>query len=117
MSADLLRLHLCVTVPFLIAELRNRGGPDSADLQRVVEAGELGGCFSEALLYRTKPGETAKEAARLSRAVAILAFCPGGVGVFGLSFCAEHCPAGREQESRYCAVCAEVDAGGADAVK
>lgn len=87
MTDELLKLHLTTFVPLRIIELRRNGGPTSQDLARakayVPDFCEHG----DDLLYRSKkPGRTGELMGKLVDAVAILAFWPSGVTVFGLRF-------------------------------
>jgi hypothetical protein len=73
-------------VPLRIAEYKARGGPAAADIGRAREFGRVLGEKGDALLFRGKRGEPAELFNRLADAVAVMAFCPGGVKVFGELF-------------------------------
>lgn len=83
-TGALLAAFLGAAVPLLLAELRAQGGPGAADWDRARAFGRILGPRGDLLLYRsTKPGETARLANDLAHAIAVLAFVPGGVRVFG----------------------------------
>lgn len=88
----LLRLHLSAMVPLAIMELQARGGPNEEDYSRlhtyVNHFNEVG----ESLFYKIK-GQTATSMNYLVEAIAVLAFSPGGITVFDLSFNASGIPA------------------------
>ena len=44
----------------------------------------------EAILFKTKPGESAKAFNALARGIAVLSFSPGGVRCFGMHFESVH---------------------------
>lgn len=82
---ELIQLTLSLAVPSCIANLQRIGGPSDWHFEQAhVFAGELG-AHGDAILYHVK-GETARMMTRLCEAVAVLAFCPGGVTTFGLHF-------------------------------
>lgn len=78
-----LPIALSAAVPLRIHELRRRGGPSPADFDEARAFGAELGERGDVLLYRGKPGESAELFNKLSHAIAVLAFCPGGVTVFG----------------------------------
>jgi hypothetical protein len=89
----LLPMTLQLAVPMEIRELQQL---DADQFEATREAwaenakpGDLAGAFSEAVLYRIE-GETAPAFAHLARALAALAFAPGGVRFAGLHFEAHH---------------------------
>ncbi|MGH2478152.1 MAG: hypothetical protein ACRDHW_00635 [Ktedonobacteraceae bacterium] len=84
---ELARLTLAVAVPIEIDHLRGTGGPNNYQreaAQDYLTRQPLG----EALLFVSKQ-ETSGQMRLLCELVSILAFCPGGVNVFGLHFEAE----------------------------
>jgi hypothetical protein len=86
-TGALLRAHRGATVPLLIHEMRRRGGPDAADWGRCLELGQRIAECGDRILYRSgKRGETAALVTDLARALALLAFVPGGVTFLGLHF-------------------------------
>jgi len=78
-----LRAHLAFTVPFLIAELTRCGGPTE---YQVAEAQRRGLGMSDHMLFGGEPGEAAELVTQLAEIIAILAFAPGGIEIFGLKF-------------------------------
>lgn len=74
---------LQAAVPIEIARLRDKGGPDEDDLRacrdqlaRILSHGDV-------LLFGGRKGEAARLFASLARAIAVMAFAPGGVRIFG----------------------------------
>lgn len=84
---ELLRLSVQAAVPLLIAELRQKGGPNDVDWDSArafaTELGERGDILQ---FTGEKPGETATVFNRLAYAMAVVAFAPGGVDFAGLHF-------------------------------
>jgi hypothetical protein len=72
-------------VPLRVAELEAQGGPTEDDLARVKGYLPDFGSRGEALLYRIE-GETGPMTGKLVDAVAVLAFQPGGITIFGQHF-------------------------------
>jgi hypothetical protein len=93
---NLLRTSLATAVPLWVWELYERGGPDPADFRTAHAFGRELAERGDRLLYRgSRPGETAEMFNRLARALAVMAFVPGGVPpVFGQTFVAERILAG-----------------------
>jgi predicted HAD superfamily Cof-like phosphohydrolase len=87
-AAFLLPLHLQTFVPLRIAELRRAGGPSEADFERVRDKRTQDICeHADELLYRGKQeGTAARLITVVVDSVAVLAFCPGGIDIFGLHF-------------------------------
>ena len=77
-----LPLFVDAFVPLRIAELEAQGGPTDDDWARVKTYPADFGPRGEALLYRIK-GETGEMAGKLLDAIAVLAFSPGGITIFG----------------------------------
>jgi hypothetical protein len=78
----LLKLHLETFVPLLIHEFSSGQcclSFERPDLVDIIAA------QGDAILYRV-PGKTARAVGALVEAVATLAFCPGGVTLFGTHF-------------------------------
>lgn len=67
------------TVPLAIADIERRGGPDNADWEQARAFADTLGEQGDQLLYRDQA--TARLASQLARALAVLAFVPGGVTV------------------------------------
>ncbi len=82
---SLIQAHLACTVPMAIADLRAQGGPSEEDFARVRSYASYLGSNGDALFYHTK-GKTGQVMNRLVDAVAVLAFCPGGISIYGLTF-------------------------------
>jgi hypothetical protein len=90
----LVKAHLCIAlqtiVPLIIAELQASGGITEQDIARaqpLVKRLVDGVGHADDVLYSAKkPGTTTQRLGELARGVAILAFVPGGVDIFGLHF-------------------------------
>lgn len=76
----LLQTSLQIAVPIWIERVRSMT-PD-ARIARAHEAVDVIASAGDTILYRV-PGKTAKNFNVLAEAIAIMAFCPGGVTVFG----------------------------------
>jgi hypothetical protein len=89
----LLPMTLQLAVPMEIRELQQLDADQFEATRKAwaenAKPGDLAGAFSEAVLYRIE-GETAPAFAHLARALAALAFAPGGVRFAGLHFEATH---------------------------
>ena len=83
--SDHLPHFVAAFVPLRIAELEAQGGPTDDDLRRVQGHLPDFGARGEALLYRID-GETGPMAGKLLDAIAVLAFQPGGITIFGQHF-------------------------------
>lgn len=86
-----LGMHLSMSVPLQILELKKNGGPTPDDFKRATgfhkDLAEKG----DVLLFGSKKkGETAKMANEMTFAVAVLAFIPGGIKIFGQTFDAKN---------------------------
>ena len=80
----LLATALDCAVPLRILEIKQRGGPDDVDFQRAREVGSLLGEKGDLLMFPgKKKGESARVFNEMAFGLAVLAFCPGGVKVFG----------------------------------
>ena len=84
-ATELLPIHLQMAVPLRIAELEANGGPTKEDFCRVREYAADFGSRGDAILFHVK-GETAEMVNRLVDSIAVMAFVPGGISVFGLEF-------------------------------
>lgn len=90
----LIATHLSATVPFLIWELKAKGGPSEQDYDRVRPYALEFGAHGDNLLFQSKKrGETADVMNKLVEAMAVMAFVPGGVKAFGLYYNASGIPA------------------------
>lgn len=80
---------LQIAVPLAIAELQSRGGPTDRDVAEARAFSSELGSRGDILLYGGRRGEAAALFARLARALAVGAFCPGGVSFVGARWEAE----------------------------
>ncbi len=87
----LLSTALAMAVPLALADLRQRGGPREGDWAQARAFGERLACHGDAPLFRTDSAaarqegrDTASMFNGLVRALAVLAYCPGGVTFQGL---------------------------------
>lgn len=83
--SDLLPGFVAAFVPLHIAEYKLKGGPSEDDFARCPEYARMLGEHGDALLYKI-PGQTAQMMNMLLDAIAVLAFLPGGVTVFGVHY-------------------------------
>lgn len=82
-----LGIALSAAVPLRLMAMEMQGGPSSADYERARKASAVFGSEGDKLLFRSKKqGDTARVFNVLSHAVAVLAFCPGGIHIFGQHF-------------------------------
>lgn len=88
MTEHQLTLFLECSVPLYIAALSDQGGPFDADIEAARAFGPELAARGDLMLYGGKPGEAAELAGGMARAIAVLAFCPGGVTVFGRTWAA-----------------------------
>jgi hypothetical protein len=76
-----------LVVPFKIADLKAKGGPNDFQWDWVQSFGDTLGERGDILLYKSdKKGETASIFNQFTYALAIMAFAPGGVRFAGLHF-------------------------------
>jgi hypothetical protein len=76
-----------MAVPLHIIRLKEKGGPDAEDMKKAQETSNILGEHGDILLFGGgKKGEVADQFNRTAHAIAVLAFCPGGVEVFGSHF-------------------------------
>ncbi|GIW05193.1 MAG: hypothetical protein KatS3mg059_1813 [Thermomicrobiales bacterium] len=81
---DLLVAALEAAVPLHIIDMYNAGGPTDYDLHTAYAAAQELAERGDELLFRSDTrGRAAELFNRLARGIAILAFFPGGVMVFG----------------------------------
>lgn len=78
-----LALTLAATVPFLIHDLVAGGGPTDYQREQAIANGQIAMQRADYMLYGDKKGEPAKLFAYLAEAIAVLAFVPGGITIFG----------------------------------
>ena len=84
-STALLTGMLEIAVPFEIAKLKERGGPSEADWRETHEFAPILAEHGDALLFRTSTEKdrqagtsSARLFVRLAKALAVMAYCPGG---------------------------------------
>lgn len=78
---------MSAAVPLRIEALKQKGGPSDEDLKRAREVGVLLAEKGDVFLFGGgKKGEAADLFNKVAEAVAVLAFCPGGVKLFGSTF-------------------------------
>jgi hypothetical protein len=81
---------MTLAVPLYIAMLQDRGGPTAEDMKKAQATSDILGEHGDILLHGGgKPGECAEIFNRTAHAIAVLAFVPGGVELFGARFEAE----------------------------
>jgi hypothetical protein len=86
-TADLIRCTLQTGVPFRMLDIQQRGGPTDTDWGWARSFAQALGEKGDILLYRShKKGETGHIMEQFINAVALLAFCPGGITIYGLHF-------------------------------
>lgn len=86
-TESLLRDTLAAGVPLAMADLERQGGPLERDYAEARAFGETIATEGADILFRSrKRGVTAALVTRLIRALAVLAYVPGGVTVAGLHF-------------------------------
>ena len=86
-SGTNLSMMMQVAVPLRIEQMKSKGGPSDEDRKRATETSSIIGERGDILLFGGgKKGEAADQFNRTAEAVAVLAFCPGGVTIFGAHF-------------------------------
>lgn len=87
---ELLPASLVAAVPLALADLARRGGPSDSDRDDMHSFSQVLAEHGDALLYRvTTPAacaggySSAQMFTRLVRALAVLAYVPGGITLFG----------------------------------
>jgi hypothetical protein len=86
-TGTLLQTTLEATVPFRMLELRQQGGPLDRDWQETRDFADVLATEGDAVLFKGhKKGDTARVMKGLIRALAVMAFVPGGVTAWGLHF-------------------------------
>jgi len=89
MNLFLTQLHLSAFVPLEIRELQRQGGPSEWHFEAVSELSQLIAEKGDSFQFGGKKGEAASYMGKLTEALAVMAFIPGGVTAFGLHFEAE----------------------------
>lgn len=75
---------LDLVVPFLICELKRRGGPTDRPSESAKAFSDVLAEKGDILLYRSnKRGESSRVFNQAARAIAVGAFLPGGITIFG----------------------------------
>lgn len=86
-NGELLRFSLILGVPNAMRDLHLQGGPLERDWESARTFAETLATQGDNLLYKSKKkGETAALMAQLIRALAVMAYVPGGVTAWGLHF-------------------------------
>ena len=86
-TGELLRCTLEASVPIRMIELRDQGGPLDRDWDEARSFASVLACEGDGLLFKGhKKGDTARIMRGLIRALAVMAFVPGGVTAWGLHF-------------------------------
>lgn len=87
MTNNLLSIALSAAVPLKIMEIQARGGITGDDLKQLPQIAQLLAEHGDDLLFKSvKKGETAKVFNEVVCGIAILAFVPGGITIFGQHF-------------------------------
>ena len=82
-----LSMMMQIAVPLWINKMKLKGGPDDEDRKRAQETSGILEERGEILLFGGgKKGECAEQFNRTAEAIAVLAFVPGGVTIFGQHF-------------------------------
>lgn len=86
-TGTLLQSTLEATVPFRMLELCQWGGPTERDFEEARAFADVLALEGDAVLFKGhKKGDTARVMCGLIRALAVMAFVPGGVTAWGLHF-------------------------------
>ena len=84
---DLLSDAIGAAVFLNIEMLKERGGPTDEDIKRAQETSDMLGKRGDILLCGGgQKGERAELFNRTAHSIAVLAFCPGGITIFGATF-------------------------------
>lgn len=76
-----------LAVHLRIKAMEERGGPKTEDMAKAQETSDMLGEHGDVLLHGGgKPGQCADLFNRTAHAIAVLAFTPGGVELFGTKF-------------------------------
>ena len=82
-----LAIAMGAAVPLHIMQLQAKGGPDAADMKKAQETSDMLGERGDVLLHGGgKKGESSDLFNRTAHTVALLAFVPGGIDIFGQHF-------------------------------
>lgn len=86
-TGEAIRCSLEVGVPFRMFDMQQHGGPSDRDWEETRAFAWVLGPSGDNLLYKSgKRGETARLMNEMIRAIAVLAFAPGGITIYGLHF-------------------------------
>ena len=98
---NLLETMIVPAVFLRIATMKDQGGPSAEDRRKVQETADMLGEHGDVLIHGGgKKGQCADLFNRTAHAIAVLAFVPGGVEIFGTRFAANgRKPAGRGREA------------------
>lgn len=86
MNEFLIKLHLSAFVPLEIRELQRQGGPSEWHFEAVSALPQQIASQGDVFQFGGKKGEAASYMGKITEALAIMAFIPGGVTAFGLHF-------------------------------
>jgi hypothetical protein len=115
----ILDIAMQAMVPIAIADLAR--WPESTRTRRIAQWTRPGivdviASQGDLILYGPGPkatrqdrGDTAEATADLARALAAMAYQPGGITVFGILWCATHAAWGRRSTGQVCADCHDGD--------
>lgn len=86
-TGELIRNSLEIGVSFRMFDMQQHGGPTLHDWEQTRAFGDVLAPGGDNLLYKSgKRGKTAHLMNEMIRAVAVLAFTPGGITIYGLHF-------------------------------
>jgi len=86
-NSDLFSIAMSAAVPLRIMALVEKGGPDAEDYAKAQAHNVVLGERGDVMLFGGgKNGEAADLFNKTAQAIAILAFCPGGVTLFNQTF-------------------------------
>ena len=84
---EILPTMIQAAVLLRIEELKSRGGPSTEDMEKAQKTSDMLGEHGDILLYGGgKKGQCADLFNRTAHAIAVLAFVPGGINMFGAHF-------------------------------
>ena len=85
--SDQLKIAMQAAIPLHIMHLQEIGGPTTQDIEAARATADLLGEKGDILLFGGgKKGEAADIFNKTAKAIAVLAFCPGGVTLLGSHF-------------------------------
>ena len=87
MNNDHLSIAMSAAIPLHIMQIQERGGPTEEDMKKAQATSDKLGEHGDILLFGGgKKGERADLFNRTAHAIAVLAFVPGGINIFGSHF-------------------------------